>query len=209
MTRSAAMRPEVEAYLDARLAERELIAPARLDELGRLAEIVRGLTAGGSAAAVIFVCTHNSRRSQLAQVWALAAARRFGVSLDSYSSGTEATAFHPNAVAAIERAGVRITIEEPGGNPVYAVDLGGGPVLRCFSTVHDEPPNPRSGHAAVMVCASADAACPAVPGASARLAVRYDDPKIADGTPDEARVYDERCAQICREMLEAFRRVVV
>lgn len=210
MTRKLdAMHPEVEAYLDARAAERDAIAPERLDELGRLAEIVRGLTAGGAAASVVFVCTHNSRRSQLAQVWALAAAWRFGVALDAYSGGTEATAFHPSAVAALERAGVRITIEQPGENPVYAVGLGEGPVLRCFSTVHNEPPNPRSEHVAVMVCASADAACPAVPGASARLALRYDDPKVADGTPDEVRVYDERCAQICREMLETFRRVIV
>jgi hypothetical protein len=43
-----------------------------------------------------------------------------------------------------------------------------------------------------------------VPGALKRFATPYEDPKAFDGTPDEARMYDERCRQIARELLYVF-----
>lgn len=42
-------------------------------------------------------------------------------------------------------------------------------------------------------------------GADARIAIPYDDPKASDGTEHEAQTYDERCRQIAREKLYAFR----
>ena len=53
----------------------------------------------------------------------------------------------------------------------------------------------------MMCCGSADAACPVVMGASARVRLLYRDPKEADDTPEEAARYDERCLQIATEML--------
>lgn len=108
---------------------------------------------------------------------------------------------------AARRAGFAIDATGGGDNPVYEVRLGDGLApLSCFSKVHDAPPNPREGFAVVMVCTDADEACPSVPGADARIALPYHDPKAADGTPDEAAVYDERCADIARELLYAMSR---
>ena len=111
-------------------------------------------------------------------------------------------------LAAMERAGFRIekTTDDP--NPIYHVRISDeGPASTCFSKVYDGAPNPTQGFAAIMVCSDADRACPSVPGAIARFALPFVDPKISDGTPEEVATYDERCAQIAREMLYVMSRV--
>ncbi|MEM9338092.1 MAG: protein-tyrosine-phosphatase [Bacteroidota bacterium] len=151
-----------------------------------------------------FICTHNSRRSHLSQIWAQVAAHSYGVSVTTFSGGTEATAFNPNAVAALDRAGFQIT--NPGGdNPKYEVTFGEeiDPMVN-YSKKFDEAPNPTKDFAAIMTCSEADAECPVVFGASKRIKLFYEDPKVADGTPEEGATYDERCKQIATEMFYLF-----
>ena len=197
--------PELEGTIARCLAEGEIVDKRRM-LLERLSDFVVSKLADGQPARLVFICTHNSRRSQLCQFWAQAAARHFSIfSVDAFSGGTEATALNSRAVAALRRAG--FAIESPGddGNPVYEIryepDME---PLRAFSKVYDAPPNPTAGFAAIMMCSSADAACPIVAGADERIAIPYDDPKQADGTEREVEVYDERCRQIAREMLYVF-----
>lgn len=154
-----------------------------------------------------FICTHNSRRSHLSQIWAQVFAHYAGIKVETFSGGTEATAFHPNAVAALERAGLKIS-NNGGANPRYQVSFSDDldPMI-CYSKVFDEPANPQVDFAAVMTCSEADSGCPFVPGAKARIKLFYEDPKISDGTPEEAKTYDERCAQIASEMKYIFSRI--
>lgn len=198
--------PALAGYLDARAAEFPALGPDRRARLAEAAEYVRARRAAGKAAALLFVCTHNSRRSHLGQLWALAAAAACGMDgVAAFSGGTEATAFAPHAVDSLRRAGFRVDVEQPGPNPVYLARLGPAfEPVRCFSKTYDAPSNPRSGFCAVMTCAEADEACPRVDGAIARIALPYDDPKRSDGTGRETEVYDERCREIAREMLYAF-----
>jgi arsenate reductase len=58
-----------------------------------------------------------------------------------------------------------------------------------------------------MTCTQAEKNCPIVAGSSLRVGVHFEDPKVADDTPEEAAKYDERCQQICREMLYLFSQV--
>ncbi|MEO1256383.1 MAG: protein-tyrosine-phosphatase, partial [Bacteroidota bacterium] len=58
--------------------------------------------------------------------------------------------------------------------------------------------------AAIMTCSEADAECPIVFGADSRIKLFYEDPKVSDGTSEEASTYDERCKQIAAEMYYAF-----
>jgi arsenate reductase len=173
--------------------------------LDRLAAWIRGRLEAGEAARLIFICTHNSRRSHMAELWARAGAARFGLDrVETFSGGTEATAFNPRAVAAMTRAGFRIEGDATAGNPRYRVRLADDqPPTEAFSKIFDQPPNPSSGFCAVMTCDAADAACPVVLGADERIAVTYVDPKESDGMEAEAGTYDERCRQIGREMLYA------
>jgi hypothetical protein len=108
----------------------------------------------------------------------------------------------------MERAGFKIQKTTDDANPVYHVRCGDQlPPLTCFSKKFDGAPNPKEGFAAVMVCSSADRSCPAVRGATGRFAIPFIDPKVSDGTPQEAATYDARCAQIAREMLYVMSRV--
>jgi len=148
-----------------------------------------------------FICTHNSRRSHLAQIWAQTAAAYFDIDgVETYSGGTEATAFNPRAVAAVEQAGFKIN--NPGGeNPTYQLkfDEDAEP-MTCFSKTFDDPANPSKDFAAIMTCSDADDNCPFVPGATFRKPITYRDPKEADGTDREKETYAKRCRQIGTEM---------
>ena len=114
-------------YITARIAEFEQIPEARVAELRPLSEWVKKRQSAQSLTLLNFICTHNSRRSHLAQIWAGAAAVHFGLKdVTTFSGGTEATAFHPNAVAAIRRCGFDVAIEQnpsasSGDNPIYVV----------------------------------------------------------------------------------------
>ena len=77
------------------------------------------------------------------------------------------------------------------------------PALICYSKVFNQAPNPASDYCAIMTCSHADQNCPVAIGCDLRLAIRYEDPKVSDDTPQESATYDERCAQIAREMLYA------
>jgi arsenate reductase (thioredoxin) len=206
---SSPLMPALEAFVADTLAELECIPAERRSQLGALALFVGERTRDGKPAALTFICTHNSRRSHMAQLWAQAAAHHFGINgVETYSGGTEATAFDPRAVAALERAGFAVEAASTCDNPVYAVRFSeSAEPMECFSKVYDQPPNPTGGFCAVMTCGAADAGCPVVFGAAQRIAITYDDPKAADGTAEEAAVYDERCREIAREMLYAFSRV--
>ena len=77
--------------------------------------------------------------------------------------------------------------------------------MSLFSKTYDSPPNPKDGFAAIMVCTEADAECPFVPGAEARFAIPFDDPKAFDSTARETAEYDETVRQIGLEMFYAMR----
>jgi protein-tyrosine-phosphatase len=209
LTRAGArLFPELETYIAHRLGDSD-VDRGHEKLLERIADHVAAKVGGGQPARLVFICTHNSRRSQFCQFWALAAAHHFSIpGVETFSGGTVSTAFSPRAVAALRRAGFAVELFSDGKNPVYEVRYE--PLMepiQAFSKVYDAPPNPTEGFVAIMTCSSADAACPAVVGAVERIAIPYHDPKQADGTEHEAEIYDQRCAEIAREMLYLFANV--
>ena len=191
-------------YLAQRRSEREHIRPPRRDQLRQLAGLLQTARASDDVARAVFVCTHNARRSHFAMVWFNIAVQQAGLTGHyAYSGGTEATAVNPRAIAALRRAGLLVEALTPhDANCVYLVRTQpDAPPVVCFSKPFTSPPNPAGGFVAVMVCHDADNACPAVPDAAARMALPYEDPRVADNTPDEQHAYDQSCSQIAREML--------
>jgi protein-tyrosine phosphatase/arsenate reductase len=205
----ASLLPDLEAYVDQNILDFERIPAERRELLDDLASYVRSQFNAGDPARLTFICTHNSRRSHMSQIWAQTAAAYYGVGgVETFSGGTEATAFNPRAVAAMRRAGFDIQATSEGENPVYAVRYGqDGSVLEAFSKIYSDPPNPAADFCAVMTCSQADEACPYVRGSSYRVAIPYEDPKAFDGTDQESKMYDERCQQIGREMFYVFSKV--
>ena len=185
------------------------IPDERKKQLKKLAQFVQTKIKSGEAAQLIFICTHNSRRSHISQWWARVAADYYEVpNVHTFSGGTEATAFNPRAVAALERAGFTIEKTSEGDNPHYWVAYASdAPAQEAFSKKYDDAANPQENFAAIMTCSQADENCPFVPGATLRVAIPYEDPKEADGTPEEATRYDERSRQIATEMLYCFSQV--
>ncbi|KUY29637.1 arsenate-mycothiol transferase ArsC [Elizabethkingia ursingii] len=141
-----------------------------------------------------FICTHNSRRSHLSQIWAQAAAAYFNIpEVYCYSGGTEETALFPKVTETLKMQGFNILKISEGSNPVYAIKYSTNilPVI-SFSKKYDHPFNPENLYAAVMTCSQADEACPFTAGAEVRIPITYEDPKISDNTLEQTQVYAER-----------------
>ena len=193
--------PNLNATLsNLRAAANELpsqVTPERLAELDALAAWI-AVQPTSEEAALIFICTHNSRRSHMGQIWAQAAAYTYGLDhVRTYSGGTEATAFNPRAIRALRKLGVDIAAQGDRHRVQLQADK---PSFEVFSKIYSDASNPQSGFAAVMTCSDADEACPLVFGADARFATPYVDPKVSDGTPEEASTYQARALEIGAEM---------
>ncbi len=195
------MNTALQEYINSLKKEVAEIPDERKGKLREISDYILTKPGNGKPPKLVFICTHNSRRSHLCQIWAATLAEHFGLKdLLTYSGGTEVTAFNTRAVEAIKRAG--FTVENPGGdNPGYRVyyDEQLEPLV-CYSKTFDDEANPEKDFAAVMTCSDADRNCPVVPGTDLRLTIPYEDPKQADGTPQESQIYDERCRQIAAEM---------
>lgn len=156
-----------------------------------------------------FICTHNSRRSHMSQIWAQTAAAYFNIeNIKCYSGGTETTAFNPRSVKAVEKEGFKIEQLDDSINPVYKVYFSDkDEPLKCFSKVYSDPYNPQNGFTAVMTCSHADENCPVVLGADTKFLLQYDDPKEFDDTELEEIKYTERFEQIGIELIFLFESV--
>jgi arsenate reductase len=131
---------------------------------------------------VLFLCTHNSARSQMAEglLRALSGGR-----VEAHSAGTEATAVRPLAIRAMAELGIDISGQESKTLEGY---LG-------------EPFD-----AVITVCDDANESCPVFPGARARLHWSLPDPSSAAGSEAEQlavyrRVRDHLRGRIERELL--------
>ena len=154
-----------------------------------------------------FICTHNSRRSQLGQVWAKAISAHYGIKTECFSGGTEETAFFKSAIDALRRAG--FVIKSGAGQNAHSevfYSEEDKPVI-CYSKVYDAPENPSENFAAVMTCSHADENCPFIAGSKARIPLDYKDPKEFDNTPQAEEKYDERSDQIASEMIYVFENI--
>jgi len=198
---------EIHTYLRGLRTEFDKIPSDRIGALESIGNFIADSLRENEQADLVFICTHNSRRSQFGQIWALTAARYFGLNnVRSFSGGTEETAFNPHAIAALQRAG--FSIESSAGNaanPVYSIQSGTETQEICmFSKKIDDPSNPFKNFCAIMVCSAADEACPIVPGATERISLPYRDPKDFDGTNLEDRNYAERCREVARVLFWVF-----
>lgn len=156
-----------------------------------------------------FICTHNSRRSHLSQIWAQVMANHFNIkNVFCYSGGTEATAMFPMVAETLTYIGFKINRLSEGKNPVYTIKYSENesPII-CFSKTYDDAFNPQSEFAAIMTCSNADVGCPFIAGAEKRIPITFDDPKAFDHTPQQKEKYHERSIQIATELCYVFSQI--
>ena len=157
---------------------------------------------------LVYVCTHNSRRSHFGQIWSAVAANYFHLkNVNTFSGGTEATAFNQNAINALTSVGFEIEKLNDSDNPHYSVKFGLADKTICFSKTVDDKANPTANFAAIMTCSDADQNCPFIPGVDLRIGTTYDDPKAFDGTELQDKMYNERSIQIATECLYVFSQI--
>ncbi len=201
------MNSHIKQFCDDRVAEFSSISEERKLLLSKLSNYISEKSKVDEVINLVYICTHNSRRSHFGQVWAHIASRYFDVkNVFTFSGGTEATAFNINAINALKRVGFEISSEDSiSSNPRYHLrfDDSEAPII-CFSKVYNHAENPSSAFAAIMTCSDAEQNCPFIPGVELRIGTTYDDPKAFDNSPEQDERYSERCAQIAREILYVF-----
>lgn len=182
------------------------ISDERKEVLKPLADYIQKKSSFGETIRLNFICTHNSRRSHLSQIWAQTMAFHFGIkNIFCYSGGTEATAMYPKIAETLRKQGFQIIQLSESENPVYAVKYAQNesPII-CFSKTFNNDFNPKTNFGAIMTCNNADEGCPIVYGAEARFSIKYDDPKAFDGTDFQTQKYAERSLEIAQEMWWVF-----
>jgi arsenate reductase (thioredoxin) len=199
------MYPKVKEFCDLAIQEFGQISAERKQILSQIAAKIKIEKEQNRIVNLLYVCTHNSRRSHFGQVWAAVAAAYFGVeNTHSFSGGTEATAFNQNAINALLGFGFEIKTLDSGKNPAYEVHFGGKIAVNCFSKRYDSDSNPSKNLLAIMTCGDAEENCPYIAGVALRIATTYKDPKAFDDTVLQDFKYSERCLQIATETLFVF-----
>jgi arsenate reductase len=181
----------------------------RKEILNPLIEYIQNKVNANQEIRLNFICTHNSRRSHLSQIWAQTMAFHFNIkNIFCYSGGTEATAMFPKVGETLTNQGFEIQKLSEEQNPVYAVKFSENqhPII-CFSKTYFDDFNPKTQFGAIMTCNNADEGCPMVFGAEARFPIKYDDPKSFDGTELMNEKYTERSVQIASEMYYVFSKI--
>lgn len=156
-----------------------------------------------------FICTHNSRRSHLAQVWSQTLAFYFKIdNVFCYSGGTETTALFPKVIETLVNQGFKSLKLSDIANPIFAIKFNENeaPIIG-FSKSYDSQYNPKNDFAAILTCSQADGGCPFIAGAEVRIPITFEDPKAFDDSPFESQKYAERSLQIASELFYVFSQI--
>lgn len=187
-----------------------LLMPAEREEaLQPLVGYLRDKVAQSAPIQLNFICTHNSRRSCFAQIWAQVLAKHFGLkNVTCYSGGTEATALHTQVIKTFQSSGLQIEQLSSGPNPKYHIGYADDekPILG-FSKIWDHDYNPKSNFAAIMTCAAASANCPVISGAEKRISIPFEDPKRYDNTERQAAEYNAVNQQIVTALYAVYSKI--
>jgi len=187
----------------------QVISDERKMILQPLINYIQSKTSNNQEVRINFICTHNSRRSHLSQVWAQTMAGYFNIrNVFCYSGGTETTALFPMIERTLQKSGFQIKAISEKENPIYSIKYANNehPIIG-FSKMLDHDFNPKSHFAAIMTCDSANEECPVVSGAEKRIPITFEDPKAFDNTPQQAEKYNERSLQIATELFYIFSQI--
>ena len=198
----------LEAFITKCIENFENISLVRQEKIAVLTDFIASKINEPSIA-LVFVCTHNSRRSFFAQVWAQIAADYYGFNqIEAYSGGTTQTAIFKETIAALKRSGLMVETLSNEGNPIHSIRYHKhkAPIIG-FSKAYNHPFNPTEGFAAIMTCGDADANCPFIPEASQRISLTYVDPKAFDSLPTQTQEYDKKSLEIATELFYTFSQI--
>ncbi|WGH75576.1 hypothetical protein P8625_16195 [Tenacibaculum tangerinum] len=191
-------------------AKKELIlTKERKDLLLDIADIIFEEYSDRDKINLNFICTHNSRRSQFAQVWSFFAIEYFNLkNIFAYSGGTETTSFHRNTVKCLQKTGFTFSVVDfSHQNPRYLISFNGTEKsILGFSKLYDHPENSYP-FIAITTCDNADENCPFIPDIIERFHLPYNDPKTSDNTELTEETYLQTSKQIAGELFFIFNKI--
>tara|TARA_B100001758_G_scaffold60411_1_gene50141 strand:+ start:897 stop:1508 length:612 start_codon:yes stop_codon:yes gene_type:complete len=197
--------PALNNYCDKMLDSFSLISNDRKKILDDISSKINGYVQNDKELNLLFVCTHNSRRSQFAQVWAHLAINYFGLlNIHSFSCGSEQTIIHENTIIALESFGFRVQREKSNKTNFYFSD---NLCIECFSKTFLHNSLPNNQIISLMTCDDADKNCPFIAGSLSRISLPYNDPKIYDDSSECTVEYKNTSNHIAQEIFYIFSKV--
>lgn len=155
-----------------------------------------------------FICTHNSRRSQLCQFWASFFSNYYNIKCEVYSGGTVETEVHKSVLNNISDYGFNISFKEC-NNPIYSIKFKNQNLGNYFSKFYYNFENPKNEFAAIMTCSDAENNCPVVEGSEIKFSLPYEDPKKYDKSKNEKNEYKKTSETIASEMNYLFKTIKI
>ena len=196
------MKVSIKDYCEKLIGNFDSISSERKQILQKIASVVQVKVEKNEEIKLMYVCTHNARRSHFGQLWSAVAASYYQIpNVKTFSGGVEVTRFHTNAIKALESIGFDIKTSSNGENPRYEVYFNDAAPILCFSKEVTHEENPQDEFIAIMVCGEAEQNCPFIPSASMRISTTYEDPKKYDNTPQELSEYVKTSLLIGTECL--------
>ncbi len=185
-----------------------LIPENRNQYLLKIAETIAKEYAKNEVINLQFICSHNSRRSQFAQVWSFFAAHYFELNINAFSGGNEISCFNRTTIKTLQKAGFYFQLSDfSHQNPKYEITFDGAKKqLIGFSKLVDDASNPKKC-IAITTCSEVDKNCPYFPNATYLFYLPFEDPKRADGTLRQEEIYMEINKQIAGEIFVIFNEV--
>jgi protein-tyrosine phosphatase/arsenate reductase len=184
------MKVSIKDYCEKLIGNFDSISSERKQILQKIASVVQVKVEKNEEIKLMYVCTHNARRSHFGQLWSAVAASYYQIpNVKTFSGGVEVTRFHTNAIKALESIGFVIKTSSNGENPRHEVYFNDAAPILCFSKEVTHEENPQDEFIAIMVCGEAEQNCPFIPSASMRISTTYEDPKKYDNTPQELSEY--------------------
>lgn len=202
------MYPKIELIISKLLVSFDSIPLPRKQKLIELACHLKLTLCSSNKLNLLFVCTHNSRRSHMGQLWGQLAANYYKMdNVNSFSAGTEVTELNSNVIEMLQKVGFMVSTFQTVSNPAYLIEFGQNQSLTCFSKLIEHESNPKSDFFAIMMCTEAEANCPFVPGAIHRFGLPFDDPKVYDNTLKVSDAYLSTFEEIGIQILFLFNQI--
>jgi arsenate reductase len=187
-------------------SKRNKISPKRRELLIQIAQKIAFQYLKNNQLNLIFISTHNSRCSQLGQVWAFFASEYFNLhTIHAFSGGTKATYFHRNTLKTLQTAGFMFHLTDfSHQNPKYLISTKQtNKSILAYSKGVQELTN-KCPFITITTCNNSDKDTPFMSGAVYRFDLPITDPKFSDETQKREAVYLKTNQQIAAELFFLF-----
>ncbi len=149
---------------------------------------------------LVFICTHNSRRSQFSEIWGNILSTYHKKNINVLSAGMIKTEVYFQVIESLKRIGFKIT-HNKNSYLLQHLNINMNLYSKILSDIKI------NNFISIMTCSEAEASCPIDLRSKSNLKLLYEDPKIYDNTKNEQKKYDSTCLKIAYELNYIFKNI--